>query len=166
VRWRPLSQRRPTVVRSTQAGFSRPRRTGRHTSAHTQKKQSLASSSCHTPRTKPLWNSVPTPACSSSGWPLKAPSLLLRRPQDNGVGQRQARATEMPARRQGTNWCMTHYAHQAPALGQDGALAMLAYWRYTVDGVNRRLSLFACISAARQSQAPTPPFVYKGTPLF
>jgi len=65
--------------------------------------------------------------------------------------------------RQGTNWCMTHYAHKAPALGQDGALAMLAYWRYTVDGVNRR-SLLACILAIRQSQAAA--FVNKGTPLF
>jgi len=60
----------------------------------------------------------------------------------------------------------TLHAHKAPALGQDGALAMLAYWRYTVDGVNRRWSLLACSLAVRQSQAPTPPFVNEGTPLF
>jgi hypothetical protein len=31
---------------------------------------------------------------------------------------------------------------------------------------NRRLSLLACISAVRQSQIPTPPFVNEGAPLF
>jgi hypothetical protein len=111
----------------------------------------------------PKWiDSAPLHEISSAGWPSKAPSLLLRSPRQ----RRRAKDKLKQARRQGKSWCMTHYAHKAPALGRDGALAMLAYWRYTVDGVNRRLSLLACISAVRQSQAPTPPFVNEGTPLF